>query len=579
MTIEPALASERRPRWPWVMLGMGLIWTVLIRLPLILNAEDHLDSDLAVDGLTLRDACSGHWRWHYPGTPYMGILPMLLSYPQALIWGANATTLVSGGTVIWVMVVASTFWLAWKVYGLEVAGWAVVPLVFSSLGAIWLSGRITGGHLLTLVWHTLAFPGLHGCLKRGGRARAAILGAWCGLGLYLDAMFVFTLAGLVSAAIFAWFRGGRSRKGIGLGAVFLAALLAGLAPREIGRLVDPYDAYPSQFTPTVERSALVAHIRLLVLHCLPRLVAGRELAGLAEITREDDAGMGRVLTWFSARNGPTGMPGAQEWLAILLLAVFLAGVVRLARDPKSLADLPRIAVGRGLLLSALLIIVGFVVNRNIFNSDNYRYLVYILPCWALGFGLLSQDLAQRGLPGRVAAWAVTAIVVELMTAATFHWYRDTRNYLDAKGIPVKVQPHPWSELIIRGKFIPPGRRGASSVRFDVPADVTHIFGGYWDVYRMAFLSRGQVIGIPYPMFPNRFPGWSRGLGKDLGKLLVLQPRDEPGRGGKPAADLAGGKQAILLSATRIDWRPALKTVWKADGRAADEVDRLRLVVP
>ena len=141
------------------MLGLGLVWTVLIRVPLIVNAEDHLDSDLAVDGLTLLDAVHGHWRWHYPGTPYMGITPMLFSYPQALVWGANAITLVSGGTVIWVLVVTSTFWLAWRTFGPEVAGWAIVPLVFSSLGTIWLSGRITGGHLLTwsgTTWHSWA---------------------------------------------------------------------------------------------------------------------------------------------------------------------------------------------------------------------------------------------------------------------------------------------------------------------------------------------------------------------------------------------------------------------------------------
>ncbi len=62
-----------------------------------MNAEDHVDSDLAVDGLTLLDAVHGQWRWHYPGTPYMGITPMLFSYPQARVWGTNATTLVSGG--------------------------------------------------------------------------------------------------------------------------------------------------------------------------------------------------------------------------------------------------------------------------------------------------------------------------------------------------------------------------------------------------------------------------------------------------------------------------------------------------
>ncbi len=130
-SFPPATATDRRPWWPWVMLGLGLVWTILIRILLILNAEDHLDSDLAVNGLTLLDAVHGHWRWHYPGTPYMGILPMLSSYPQALVWGANPISLVSGGTVIWVLVVVSTFWLAWQAFGPSVAGWAIVPLVFS----------------------------------------------------------------------------------------------------------------------------------------------------------------------------------------------------------------------------------------------------------------------------------------------------------------------------------------------------------------------------------------------------------------------------------------------------------------
>ncbi len=153
-----------------MVLALGLVWTILLRVPLILNAEDHLDSDLAVDGLTLIDAVHGQWRWHYPGTPHMGVLPLFFSYPQAMIWGANAFTLVSGGTLIWILIVAGTFALAWKSYGPSVAGWAILPLVFSSTGTIWLSGRITGGHLLTLAWHTLTFVGLHACLSKGGAA-------------------------------------------------------------------------------------------------------------------------------------------------------------------------------------------------------------------------------------------------------------------------------------------------------------------------------------------------------------------------------------------------------------------------
>ena len=76
MSTQSLDAPARRLRWPWAVLGLGLVWTILIRVPLVLNAHDHLDSDLAVDGLTLLDALNGHWRWHYPATPSMGIAPL-----------------------------------------------------------------------------------------------------------------------------------------------------------------------------------------------------------------------------------------------------------------------------------------------------------------------------------------------------------------------------------------------------------------------------------------------------------------------------------------------------------------------
>ena len=52
-------------------------------------------------------------------------------------------------------------------------------------------------------------------------------------------------------------------------AAFLAGMSVGLLPREIGRRIDPYDAYPSQFAATFEGSAVAGHARLLVVECLP----------------------------------------------------------------------------------------------------------------------------------------------------------------------------------------------------------------------------------------------------------------------------------------------------------------------
>src|SRR5205823_2231001 len=160
-------------------------------------------------------------------------------------------------------------------------------------------------------------------------------------------------------------------------------------------------------------------------------------------------------------------------------------------------------------------------------------------------GLVMHDLARQGLVGRLVACLLAGFLAEMMTVTTFHWYRDTRRYLDAQGCPVRTGLPPWSELVIRepvtrlsGRASVP--RGGTSRKFAVPTDVTHVLGGYWDVYRMAFLSGKRVIGVPFPMYPNRFPDWSRGLGPDRGRLLVLRPGEESSPGALPAAELPGG---------------------------------------
>jgi hypothetical protein len=561
-----------------VVLALGLIWTVLIRIPLILNAEDHLDSDLAVDGLTLLDAVNGHWRWHYPGTPHMGILPMLSSYPQALVWGASPITLVSGGTVLWVLVVASTFWLARRAFGPSVAAWAIVPLAFSSTGTMWLSGRITGGHLLTLAWHTLALTGLHLCLSRGGRRSAALLGAWCGLGLYLDAMFVLTLVGICSAAGLTWLKGSRSRSGLVSAVAFLVGMFVGLLPREIGRRVDPYDAYPAQFAATFQSRAIAEHAGLFGWECLPRLIAGsgihagwRSAGPFRPIPPSGSTAAGRF------RNIPPS-----RWPAVVLLIGCAAAFLRLAFDIGGWGNPARFAVVHAALLSGLLIVLAFYVNKNIFNSDNYRYLIFLLTVWSLGLGLCLDDLSRAGWPGRSASLLIAAVLAGGMTLAASWWYRDTRHYVDERGWPVRKPCPPWSELVVvPGRAHADGSQPApaASERYTIPPDVTHVFGGYWDVYRISFLSGGRIVGVPYPMYPNRFPGWSTGLGPARGKIMILRPGAEWAASNRPAAEAPGRHWERVRSARAIEWHPALKTAWEADGRDPAELDRLEVVVP
>jgi hypothetical protein len=109
--------------------------------------------------------------------------------------------------------------------------------------------------------------------------------------------------------------------------------------------------------------------------------------------------------------------------------------------------------------------------------------------------------------------------------------------------------------------------------------VTHVFGDYWDVYRMAFLSGKQITGIPYPIYPNRFPGWSLGLGLEEGKLLAIGARR------KRAPRMYRGQQDFRAPGDPLepprgnDWRSPFAAVWQNDGRDPALLDRVRVVLP
>lgn len=470
-----------------------------MRIPLVLNAADHLDSDLAVDGLTLLDATHGHWRWHYPGTPFMGIGPVLLSLPQALVWGVSPSTLVSGGVVAFLGLMLAGFLLARSAFGPSVAAWSMAPLAFSSTGAVWLSSRITGGHLLAAVWHAGAFALLAESLVKGGRRRALALGFWCGIGLYLDSMFAVTIVGLLPAAFGSWLAEGRPRRGLLAASLALLAFAAGFWPRPVGARLDPHDAYRDQFSIASRPEVLLGHARLLLTDCLPRLFSGHRLPGL-----ETDPDPGSLAGRAPYRSRPR-FDGVAACVVGLTAVVGLASILGLAG---ALASGPRggRAIAWGLLLSSAVTIAGFVLNRNIFNSDNYRYLVGLLVPWSLGFGLAADRIARRSVAAR---WAVSFFVVVLglgVSADVGRWYARFE-WLDDHCRPVRKAVNDPALVWLRRH-----------------PDVEWINGGYWDVYRLSFLTGGRVRGAPFSVYPNRFPEWTPGpLGR---QVALIRPTSE-----------------------------------------------------
>lgn len=505
--IEPPIAAtdqaqenvtRRHQLWPYLVVFLAMVWIAIVRVPLILNAQIHLDSDLAVDGLTLGEAVQGHWRWHYPATPHIGIPPVLYSLPQALIWGANPFTLVSGGTVAYIGLVLATFALTRVAFGRTAAVWGLVPLTFASTGAIWLSGRITGGHLSAVLCHAIAFLLLYLALTRSGLKYTIALGVWCGFGVYVDSMFLLTLSGLVPAAIGAWWRMGRSRSGLLAALVFIPAFLVGVAPREIGARVDPHNAYPQGFLSSFDTAVLINHLRLLGLDCLPRLIAGHRLPDLQSDPSPSELG----------DPGPNNSPRDTSPLAlavtVVALVMFLTAIRALADSSSTRGDHAADAVRWGLLISGAATLFAFVIYREIFNPDNYRYLVDILVLWSAGFGLAMRSLVQMGRAGLAIAVLCAASMASLMTLDTGRWYHQF-GWVNSVGQPKRV---PLDDPVLAWLNAHP--------------DVDSFLTGYWDAYRLTFLSDRPVRGIPYPVYPNRFPEWSRALPKGHPQIVIAR---------------------------------------------------------
>jgi hypothetical protein len=522
-----------------------LAWAALVRVPLVVNAETHIDSDLAVDGLTLIDLMQGHWRWHFPGTPHMGTGPLLLCVPAAALRGVDAATLVIGGTLQYELVIILTFLLAWRAFGARVAAWSLVPLAFASTGTIWLSGRLTGGHLLTVAWHAGAFAILHASLTRGGPARAGALGLWCGLGLYLDTMFAFTVAALVPAGVVAWIVEGASRRGPACAMAFVAGSALGFLPHVAGTRADPYDAYPAQFEPTRDREALENHVRLLAFECVPRLLGGHLLPDLRD--EPDPRTVGGPRRYREASNREV-VAGTIAGATLVLFAAALAALVvgpspAPSKSIAAVADFRRdpagAAVRWGLLASSAGVVAAFVVNLHIYNSDNYRYLVFLLVPWAVGSGLAMERLARKGREAAVLGAVAAAVLAALVTLDTGRWYaRFGWVGPDFRPVRSRVEVPPTGWL-----------REHPGVRF--------VVGEYWDVYRLSFLTGGRARGRPLGG-PVRFPEWGDG------------------------SDVRGGGRVVIGRRTPRGWFPtatllALRAARRAGGETVFEARNLVVV--
>ena len=88
----------------------------------------------------------------------------------------------------------------------------------------------------------------------------------------------------------------------------------------------------------------------------------------------------------------------------------------------------------------------FLLIRNIFNSDNYRYLIYLLTPWSLGFGLRDERPDGAGtICVRAAALLTVMLSVGCDDRATHcDWYHQKASLPGSmSGSVVSLPVHDW----------------------------------------------------------------------------------------------------------------------------------------
>ena len=477
-------------------LTLIILAAFVIRWPMMVYAYKHLDSDLAVDGLTLRDFVqNGNWRWHYPGTPHIGTLPVLISLPAVALWGEGPASLVFAGIAANILLILAIYLLVNSAYGRVSAILASLVLAAGGLGQVWLSARVTGGHLLSAAWLAWAWLFWTHLIDTKSLKSWAGLGLFCAIGIWIDSIFLLGIAGLgLSSVIMAW----RDRSTIPIkhrsiqALLFIAMLPIGPS---ISKLGDGVNVYGSQFEITTDSSALKEHARILLTECLPRLILGRTLqTGSPEIAMTHL----KPLDYLSS-NAPIVMVLTMSGVVILLAWLKLISSRSSQKSSKSSSD-PQpdwvTPLWSGLTFTGLLTLSAFELNKNIFNADNYRYLVPLIPLLGMTYGLLSSAgpmLRQRRF---------LLILLSLLLALDVYFWQQANGF------------HPLFETDTVKKSEPINNKDVVSLLTDpqpgpLPAITDTFEADYWETYRALYLAKKPIsMGKPFGFFPNRFPNES-----------------------------------------------------------------------
>jgi hypothetical protein len=455
-------SGARHPATAFALGGI-LVWAVLVRLPVLYNADVFFNSDEAVDALVVKRMLSGGGLsfYNWDATSY-GVVEGLLSIPLVVLLGFGPLAFKLTTVLTLAAFVVAVYFLARDSYGprggIIAAGAAAV---FSPQLVQWTT-LASGGYPLVMLCGALGFLVLARLPPDFRPGRTALFGFLCGFSLYIYSLFLVDLIILCGALGYS-----------------LASAARALAPmrRRVSWVASRLALFAGAFG-----VGWAPKIRAILRHTLGTHRIDYGLAPLAQVRANAELLATRALPAFLGVNpaqtpelAPTVGAAGLAWsligiLFVLLLtaawlAVFRRGLDRQA-EPRVWRNVP---VLLGLLVGANL--VFFVLSKNPRDELSNRYLLPCVPALAV---LSGGFLARLGAQRRLAAALLAALLFLYPAVQTALWYR-TNGALGPGWRPVRMSD-PTGELIA---FL---RR----------EDVRVGYGSYWISYLVNMRSGGDI---------------------------------------------------------------------------------------
>ena len=451
--------SLLRSRWDaWSLFALfALLGGIGLRVAYTYPVHRYLaDADSLLTGMRAFRILEGHTPVFYSGVR-IGALESYIHAAVFAVFGASRTTISVAPLLSGVLMLLAFFFLARRLVGRQAACFALLVFAFPPASFLFWTYMPNGYPETVLLGLAALWAAAESREHPESAALPVVFGLLSGLALWNSLQ---ALACVVPGAVLVL----RSRRGLAETARALglaaAGFVLGAAPWIAYNALHPLASFRSNFAaqPVAGSEDLVSNMRRFALAQLPELV----------VTGDVEAGGTPIAGWRTAA-------------ALALVALNVAAVlVAFRRPPEALRRGRTIAQGLAPLgLAGMLAAAFFVLSEaGRTPGPTTRYLLFVLPLLCACLGLLLARLSLSSFP--LALTLGLAVALFDLSSYSLLPGRALRRHLEA------------------------GAAGdARFVAFLGERHVGAVFGDYWVVYPLNFLSKERVRGVPV----NPAPDW------------------------------------------------------------------------